>query len=214
MTAKQLRAWRGKFGREYTERNAQTLAELDKMFVAEYEVSANEMFGAALAELPIKNVLEVGCNIGNKLALLYKLGYKDLTGVEPQNGAIKLGKKRYPFIKFRQGTIFKLPFNNSSFDLVFTSGVLIHIAPVDLRLAVKEILRVSRKFVLGFEYYSPRPTEVSYRGKTDLLWKRDFKEFYLSVEPNLNIIYSQKYFHKSGGGDKRLQSEIFVLSKL
>lgn len=214
MAMRQLRAWRGKFGREYTDRNAQTLTQLDKMFADEYGVSAKQMFGAAFKGLSIRNVLEVGCNIGNKLALLYELGLKDLTGVEPQNGAIKLGEKRYPFIKFHQGTIFKLPFDDDSFDLVFTSGVLIHIHPADLSRAMKEIVRVSRRWILGFEYYSAEPKRVNYRGRDELLWKRNFMGEYFGAVPGLKILYEKRFKHNlKVAGRKGLKSQIFVLQK-
>ncbi len=215
MTTTQLKAWQGKFGTDYTKRNSQTLNELDEMFVREYGASAREMFQAAVSNLSINTVLEVGCNIGNKLALLYDLGYRNLTGVEPQQEAIELGIKRYPFINFKPGTIFNLPFADRSFDLVFTSGVLIHIAPVDLAKAISEIIRVSKRFVLGFEYFSKNPQSVFYRGKSDLLWKRDFAKSYQLIDSKLSIYYRKKYYHRSGvnsaGG--KLISEMFVIEK-
>ncbi len=215
MATKQLNDWQGKFGDDYTKRNDQSLTQLNKMFVDEYGVSATEMFVAAISELSVKTILEVGCNIGNKLALLYKSGYGDLTGVEPQEKAIESGRSRYPFIKFKRGTIFELSFADNSFDLVFTSGVLIHIAPDDLRRGIKEILRVSRKYVIGFEYFSAKPKEVNYRGRSGLLWKRDFVENYQQVNPELSVIYRKKYYHRSGSDSsgRKLASEMFVLEK-
>ena len=45
-----------------------------------------------------------------------------------------------------EGNASKLPFEDNSMDLVFTSGVLIHISPDDLLQACSEIHRVSRKY--------------------------------------------------------------------
>lgn len=214
MATKQLRVWQGKFGRDYTLRNSQLLTEMEELFRQEFGISASEMFGKAIRELPIKTVLEVGCNIGNKLALLHEMGYKNLTGVEPLNFAINEGKKRYPFINFKQGTVFDLPFADGSFDLVFTAGVLIHINPDDLSRAMNEIARVSGRWILGFEYYAVKPEWVIYRGKDELLWKRNFMGEYLKIAPGLKILYQKLLNHNPKVvGREGLMSQIFVLGK-
>lgn len=214
METKQLKNWRGKFGVDYTLRNSQTLEEMEELFLQEFGVGASEMFGKAIRGLAVKSVLEVGCNIGNKLALLKNLGIDDLTGIEPSNFAISEGKKRYAFISFKQGTVFNLPFTNGSFDLVFTAGVLIHINPRDLSKAMNEITRVARKWIMGFEYYSTRSQRVIYRGEDELLWKRDFLSEYLKAVPGLKILYEKRFNHnpKVVGRDS-LMSQIFVLQK-
>src|SRR3989338_10789053 len=148
MKTKQLNAWTGKFGEEYTDRNIQTIESLDRDYRKEFGVSATTFLGDALHGLPISSVLEVGCNIGNKLAIFHSLGIKNLIGVEPQRYAIKKGKKRYPFIAFQQGSVFELPYTDHQFDLVFTSDVLIHVSPKHLAKALGEIIRVSRRFIL------------------------------------------------------------------
>lgn len=214
METKQLKTWQGKFGREYTKRNSQALEEMEELFRRDFGVSASGMFKKALQGLPIKNVLEVGCNIGNKLALLKNLGFEELTGVEPLNFAINEGKNRYPFINFKQGTVFNLPFEDNSFDLVFTAGVLIHINPWDLSKAMNEIARVAGKWILGFEYYSAKPQRVVYRGKDELLWKRDFVSEYLKRVAGLKILYEKRFKHNPKvAGKYGLKSQIFVLQK-
>lgn len=84
MKTKQLYVWTGKFGKEYTDRNTQTASELDRDYAEEIGMSATTIFKEALQGLPISSVLEIGYNIGNKLVALHKLGYKELTGIEPQ----------------------------------------------------------------------------------------------------------------------------------
>ncbi|MBI2309917.1 methyltransferase domain-containing protein [Candidatus Collierbacteria bacterium] len=211
---KQLNVWTGKFGEEYTDRNIQTIESLDRDYRKEFGVSATTFFRDALHGLPISSVLEIGCNIGNKLAIFHSLGIKNLTGVEPQQYAIKKGKKRYPFIAFRQGTVFDLPYPSNSFDLVFTSDVLIHVSPKHLAKALGEIVRVSRHFVLGFEFYSGKSQAVVYRSHSDFLWRRDYKQDYLKLFPNVTVIYERKFNHNEKVvGAAGLKSEIFVLKK-
>jgi hypothetical protein len=71
---------------------------------------------------------------------------------------------------------------------VFTSGVLIHIAPDDLRRVMCEIYRCSRKFIWGFEYHSPERVEVDYRGSRDLLWKMNYAQAFLEEFDDLRLL--------------------------
>lgn len=214
MKTKQLKVWTGSFGKEYTDRNTQTVSGLDQDYKDELGVSATTLFQIGLKGLPVASILEAGCNIGNKLAILNSLGYRNLTGVEPQQYAINRGEKLYPFITYKQGTIFELPFPDSQFDLVFTSDVLIHISPKYLTKALKEIVRVSRRFVLGFEFYSDKPQEVDYRSFRDLMWRRNYKQDYLKIFPDLSIVYEKKIDHQERVVKARdLKSELFVLKK-
>jgi len=80
---------------------------------------------------------------------------------------------------------FQLPLADSSKDLVFTAGVLIHIAPGDLGRATDEIVRVARKHVLCIEYFAHTPVALPYRGEMGLLFKRDYGAFLLDRFPSL-----------------------------
>jgi pseudaminic acid biosynthesis-associated methylase len=121
--------------------------------------------------------LEVGCNIGNQLLVLQTMGYTNLSGIELNAESAQLARERTgcPII---QGSATNLPFKNKSFDLVFTSGVLIHINPSEQVTAMSEIARVSKKWIWLLEYYSENLTEVEYRGKESLLWKNNFAKLY------------------------------------
>ena len=81
-----------------------------------------------------------------------------------------------------------MPLESSSIDLVFTSGVLIHIAPEDLYTSCSEIYRVSSKYIVSVEYFNPTPVELSYRGHDGVLFKRDFGSFWIENFPNLKVL--------------------------
>ena len=71
---------------------------------------------------------------------------------------------------------------------MFTSGVLIHIAPEDLPGAMDEIHRCAGTFIWGMEYYAPSVTEVNYRSHTGLLWKMDYARRYLERFKDLELV--------------------------
>lgn len=97
--------------------------------------------------LNIETVLDVGCGEGFTLSRLSreKIG-KTYEGIEVDDSAIELGKKLYPNLKFIKGDIYKLPFKSNSFDLVVCTEVLEHLE--NPRKAYKELIRVSRKYIL------------------------------------------------------------------
>ena len=97
-----------------------------------------------------------------------------------------------PWAKVMEGSVLKIPFDDASFDLVFTSGLLIHIAPRDLPLAMKEIHRCAKRWIWGFEYYAPQMTDRLYRGQSGLLWKADYARLYAETFPDLELVLEQR----------------------
>src|SRR3989344_1420316 len=193
MSTTQEKFWKANFGDEYTGRNTFTPEELDAMYTDRYGISRTEMNRRFLPKPSIASVLEIGCNVGNQLSLLQSMGYANLYGIEINTDAIERAKKHTRGITIIEGSVFDIPFEDNYFDLVFTSGVLIHISPQDLPRALIEIYRVSKKFIWGFEYFAETMTPITYRGHTDRLWKNDFAKLYMKQFPSLKLIRSERY---------------------
>lgn len=151
--------WQGQFGDEYTERNAP-------------DVSVRyTFFNKLLRILPIWDILEVGCNKGVNLFALHALfPSAKLYGTEVNTKILSANPT--PFIIKERVEDF--PQTN----LVFTCGVLIHIPPKELRGMMEAIIKNSTRYVLAIEYFAPEETEVEYRGKKDMLWKRNYGKLY------------------------------------
>lgn len=137
-------------------------------------------------------ILEVGCNIGNQLSLLQRLGYSNLYGVDVQDYALEIAKARVKNLNLAQASSFALPYEDEYVDLVFTSGVLIHISPNDLPFALDEIHRCAKSYIWGFEYYAATLTEIDYRGHGELLWKMDYAREYLARFDDLELVEEQR----------------------
>jgi pseudaminic acid biosynthesis-associated methylase len=174
----QLALWTSEFGRAYTDRN-----DLDRP--ARVEVWRRITDGLALG-----GILEVGCNCGWNLEYLRRLGHHDLWGVEPQAYAVAKIRERWPDFNVRVGTAFDLPFADASFDLVFTSGVMIHIGPAELGRAMDEMYRASRRYLVAIEYDHPSEIEIPYRGHDAALWKRDHGAAWRRRYPGLRVLRS------------------------
>lgn len=61
-----------------------------------------------------------------------------------------MAKKFTDGINIIRGTADDIPFRDGYFDLVFTSGVLIHINPQSIGKVLREIYRCSNSLYLGY----------------------------------------------------------------
>ncbi|MEW6607093.1 MAG: pseudaminic acid biosynthesis-associated methylase [bacterium] len=188
-TTEQLKKWGGEFGKEYTDRNPNSLEELEALYQKNYGVTKTELNSLFLSDLPRSmRILEVGSNIGTQLLCLQKMGFKNLYGIEPQSYAVELSKSKTKNINIIKGDGFDIPFKDKYFDLVFTSGVLIHIHPSNILQIIKEIYRCTKSYIWGFEYYADEHTEIIYRGQKNLLWKANFSKIFLEQFDDLELI--------------------------
>ena len=192
MKTKQIETWSGKFGKEYTDRNSHSFASMENIYQNLYGITRTKLNESFLDNVcKSSKILEVGSNIGNQLLCLQNMGFKNLYGIELQSYSVEISKKRTKQINIIQGNAFDIPFKNGFFDLVFTSGLLIHIHPIDINNVLDEIYRCSNKYIWGFEYYSDKYTNVKYRNHDELLWKADFVKLYLESLDNLVLVKEQ-----------------------
>lgn len=170
-----INVWRGDIGTAYAERNA-------ALPVAPYIGLWRDI--AAHID-PLDTVLEVGAGEGVNLKALATIYNARLVGVEPNAVAREaLSDAGFDAI---DGHACSIPVANESFDMAFTSAVLIHVPPNELERACREIYRVSRRYIACIEYFSHNPEEIEWRGRSGLLFKRDFGGFWLDTFPDLRL---------------------------
>lgn len=189
MQTPQSSFWQGLFGEDYTRRNARSAEEWDDFYVASYGLTKLEMNRRFVGDLPRESsFLEVGCNTGLQLQGLSRMGFGHLAGVELQIHAAGCAKELLPGARIVSGSGLALPFSDGSFDVVFTAGVLIHIAPPNLEQAFREMTRCSRHFLWGFEYFADELTEIPYRGNAGFLWKADYARLFAAARSELRLV--------------------------
>lgn len=100
-----------------------------------------------------KSVLEIGCGPGGNLLEVLKLNPKKLSAVDISSQMVSLATKKVPSnvtITKINGT--QLPFDDSTFDIIFTATVLQHNTDESmLKALTQEICRVSSDRVYLFE---------------------------------------------------------------
>ncbi|MFH1422048.1 MAG: pseudaminic acid biosynthesis-associated methylase [Planctomycetota bacterium] len=194
----QMKEWSGKFGKEYTDRNSLSVEEYDARYEENHGITLSEIDRRFTEPLDRSaRILELGSNVGNQLILLQNIGFTNLYGIDVQRYAVELSKTRTKNINIIQGSAFDVPFKDNFFDMVFTSGLLIHINPKDVSSMLKEVYRCSKKYIWGIEYYAPEYTEINYRGHNDLLWKCDFAKLYLEIFNDLELVKEERISYKT-----------------
>jgi ubiquinone/menaquinone biosynthesis C-methylase UbiE len=89
-------------------------------------------------------VLDAGCGPGRDADLLSKQGFK-VTGLDLSEGLLKVARRKFPAIDFVQGNFLHLPFEDSSFDGIWSNTSLLHLETVDdVKKALSEMHRVLR----------------------------------------------------------------------
>lgn len=179
--------WRGAHGDEYTKRNA------DADIEARADLWDNIMDDIGFTP-DYDHVLEIGAGSGINLRALRYLGCRRLAGIEP-NETARIILKEAGFNAY-DGTTAN---PGRKADLVFTSGVLIHIPPDELLAACRGIYDAANRYIVAIEYFSHEPTTVDYRGRK--LWKRDFGSFYLDNFPTLKALGSGFAWKRTTGLD-------------
>lgn len=109
----------------------------EKRFLAE--------IGPEFCQTTRQNFLEVGCGIGNTTNFAQKAFQADAFGVDLSLAALKSAKHyiENPFMHFAQASVFHLPFRESSFDVIYSRGVLHH--TYSTKTAFDSVSKLSRQ---------------------------------------------------------------------
>jgi ubiquinone/menaquinone biosynthesis C-methylase UbiE len=102
---------------------------------------------AKIADLAPATFLDAGCGEGFVAELLLRqMPGLELTGIDFNPDAVEIAKAKNPGATFITASIFDLPFDDNSFDVVGCFEVLEHL--IDPRQALKELTRVAGKAVI------------------------------------------------------------------
>jgi pseudaminic acid biosynthesis-associated methylase len=176
--SEQEQFWAGEFGDSYQERN-----QGEDILAAKTAAFSHILWRAGA----INSLIEFGPNLGlNLIALRRLLPRARFAAVEINASAA--GKLRaLGGIDVVHDSISKFE-PQATFDLVLSSGVLIHIAPDDLPAVYERMYRSCGRYIALFEYYNPTPVEIEYRGHKGKLFKRDFAGDLMEKYPDLKLV--------------------------
>lgn len=170
MLNEQQNFWKNEYAIEYIEKN--------KNFNRTLGIEGWEKM--LLKTDKIKSILECGCNIGRNISFLNECKPEaKISIIEISKPAFEFVSNNFTLQNSFNGSIIDSEFQYSSFDLVFTIGVLIHIHPNDLLVNMEKMYNYSNKYILIGEYFNRTPVMIEYQGKNDKLFKSDFGKLFL-----------------------------------
>lgn len=89
-----------------------------------------------------KKVLDVGCSDGFKINIIKSKYSCNVFGLDLNEQAIKIAKKKYPDIDFRTGFIENQEYKKNSFDIIIASAIIEHVIdPVSFLKQLKDNLK-------------------------------------------------------------------------
>jgi len=190
---KQTELWNGEFGNDYTERNTFTDTDIKNrqgMWRSVLNCVINSP--SNLRKIYPESYCEIGAGNGQNIVAIHRM-YADEQ--KPKFVAYETNKKAVANLtSAKYNDNMKLEINNTDWlnvhvggaiaDLVYTSGVLIHVHPDNLIKFMGRMFNASAKYVVFAEYFSPSQRAVHYRGNGEALWLNDFGSIFLD---NFNV---------------------------
>lgn len=166
--------WRGDFGNAYIAR--QNVKWQDRAPLLKHII---EQTGAT-------TFIDVGTNVGHNLLALRSLSNEfAMSGIDVNEEAVAIAGTQGFDVHYGTADQVAEMFGDGVADMVITSGVLIHIAPEDLKAAMQAIVDASSQYVLAIEYESPQERAIEYRGHDSKLWARPFGKLYQDLGMSL-----------------------------
>jgi len=163
------KTWGGEFGDKYTKRNKD---------LSNFEYKDGDRLSIVHSffyDIPRDaSILEIGCNSGNMVQILHDMGFTNITGIDINKSAIDTVSEKFPEYEFIHSSI-ELFQMRRTYDLVFTSGVLIHIHPDNLPKVIEKMKALSKKWIFGFEYHSLKEEAINYSLGC---WSRDYPNLF------------------------------------
>lgn len=161
-----------------------------------------------------RSALDVGCGVGMYYDLLSEKA-DEYTGLDPSEEMVKRARERRPNGKFRVGTVYGIQYPKNWLDIVFCWSVLVHLPHNTIDRAIKELWRVTKKFLLFNLYIALDDNSFSAEGSwgewltaMDFLWTMR-----LIDELNPKEVVTTDYEEIDFLDGKRFQRRIFRLWK-
>jgi ubiquinone/menaquinone biosynthesis C-methylase UbiE len=146
-----------------------------------------ELNGLLIKEFQGQKALDAGCGGGRYTNALKKIGFGEVVGIDISDSGLencraRIKEKGIEGISYKEGTALDLPFDDETFDFVFSNGVLHHTE--DLVKGIHELLRVLKKGGSGFLYLVENPGGIHW----------DVIEILRCVMKDVDIAYARAVF--------------------
>lgn len=166
------------------------------------EIFFQDMLISKLKEIEFNSFFEAGCGFGWNVRRVKKefpeakVGGLDFSLTQLNNAREYLKKTRIPVVN---GDNCQIPYKDDAFDVGFSLGVFMNIHPEKIGLALKEMIRVCRKFIIHIEYDETHTTTALKEKrafKTNII-SHDYKTLYQKLGMKVSEFYTHEQFGKA-----------------
>ncbi|MBN2067468.1 MAG: class I SAM-dependent methyltransferase [Candidatus Diapherotrites archaeon] len=149
----------------------------------------------------IKSAIEFGCGFGLNLKQVceaypnkkLELVGCDISRVQLEKAKTFMGEKNYKRAKlFEHDLANKMPYPDSSFDLVYSCGVLMHVLPKHIENVVNEMKRLSKDYV--YLYERTNRYEEGERHENNFVFNYDYCKFFNDWKLAFSREFQKKHF--------------------
>lgn len=108
-------------------------------------------------------ILDIGVGTGNLSKRFLETGYNNIIGLDQSREMLGVAKDKLPELKLRLGEFLKIPFENSTFDIIVSTYAFHHLNEEEKAVAIKEMLRVLKengKIVIGDLMFESEQSKV------------------------------------------------------
>lgn len=164
----------------------------------------------------LESMLDAGAGIGIYYPLL-KLKAKRYVGIDLTPEMVERARLRHPDGDFRIASVLALPFGDGEFSLTFCWSLLVHLPVAQIGEALKELWRVTGRYLFFNLYVSLSEGDKEERGGwgeylTSVSPLR-LEEFLFNLEPRDRQRWTWDYEQLSTLGDHWFQRKIYLLEK-
>lgn len=111
------------------------------------------MMESMLPDLSNKKVLVIGCGTGEETEILKKYNPKSIIAIDLSEESIKICKNNYDNVEFIVANMLELPFDNNSFDFVYSGLAITHVYEKEKVFdEVKRVLNKNGKMLFSVDH--------------------------------------------------------------
>lgn len=126
-------------------------SDVERYWESQRHLGRRKWFAIKLRDYKFDSIYEVGCNSGPNLWYVNEaFENKRIGGIDINPEAIKFASEKLPDAEFSVGSLYELD-TEDKYDIVFTSGVLLHIPPDQVKSVILKCIEKANKYVIHME---------------------------------------------------------------